>query len=110
MGQKGAADSLREIHATERDGGFHHARISVEGRANNTGPRVSDRRSALVRGVQRMTDGPGTSARGRGQPDEWGPLDSRCSLRGARAKEAYARGPRVRETSGARAVSSLGRA
>jgi hypothetical protein len=47
---RGAVDSPREIHATECDGGFRHARISVEGRADNTGPRVSDRRSALVRG------------------------------------------------------------
>jgi hypothetical protein len=57
-----------------------------------------------------MTDGPDTSAHGRSQPDEWGPLNSRCSLRGAHAKEACARGPRVRETLGARAVSSVGRA
>jgi hypothetical protein len=57
-----------------------------------------------------MMDGPDTPARRRSQPDEWGPLDSRCSLRGARAKEACAQGPRVRETLGARAVSSAGRA
>jgi hypothetical protein len=48
--RRGVADSPREIHATERDGGFCHARISVVGRADNTGPRVSDKRSALVRG------------------------------------------------------------
>jgi hypothetical protein len=53
-----------------------------------------------VRGILKLTDGPSTSARERSQLDEWGPLDSRCSQRGARAKEVCARGSRVRETSG----------